>query len=64
MGSFDETGSGGYEEQPRVTCDSGSSAKLDLVNQGGSLVELLDDGNLALTSPSRSPSGGLPPPCK
>ena len=64
MGSMDETDTGGCEKQPRVQCDSGIPAKLDFVSQGGSLVELLDSGNLALAPPSGSPSGDPPPPCK
>ena len=64
MGSIDETDTGGCEKQPRMQCDSGISAKLDFVSQGGSLVEFLDSGNLALAPSSGSPSGDPPPPCK
>ena len=71
MGSIDETDSG-YEGQSRVQCDAGFSAQLDFINQGGSLIEFLDNGNLALAPPSKpsssaspsGPSSSDPPPCK
>lgn len=72
MGSIDETDSGSYEGQSRVQCDGGSLAQLDFINQGGSLIEFLDNGDLAFAPPSRpsssappsGPSSNLPPPCK
>jgi len=73
MGSIDETDSGSYEGQSRVQCDGGFSSQLDFINQGGSLIEFLDNGDLAFAPPSRPsssapPSGpsssNRPPPCK
>ena len=72
MGSIDETDSGSYEGQSRVQCDAGFSAQLDFINQGGSLIEFLDNGDLAFAPPSKpsssaspsGPSSSDPPPCK
>ena len=72
MGSIDETDSGSYEGQSRVQCDGGISAQLDFINQGGSLIEFLDNGDLAFAPPSKpsssaspsGPSSSDPPPCK
>ena len=72
MGSIDETDTGSYEEQSRVQCDTGFSAQLDFINQGGSLIEFLDNGDLAFAPPSKASSSASPsgpsssdlPPCK
>ena len=45
----------------RVACDSAPSAELDFVNNGGSLVDFLDNGDLALAPSSNQQD---PPLCK
>lgn len=45
----------------RVACDSAPSAELDFINDGGSLVDFLDNGDLALAPSSNQQD---PPLCK
>ena len=67
MGSIDENTDSAVASyrrgmpRSRVACDSPASAELDFTNKGGSLVEFLENGDLAL-----APSSGQqdPPLCK